>query len=52
METNYREMWTDLGLNLDTHDALLGALSDQYQKIFLTLHLAISMGMFFYTKFN
>ena len=36
MSENYRSMWTDLGLDLDAHDALLGVLSNAYQEIFLS----------------
>lgn len=33
---DYRPMWTDLGLNLDAHDALLGVLSKAYGDIFMS----------------
>lgn len=33
---DYRPMWSDLGLALEPHDALLGVLSQAYQKIFLS----------------
>ncbi|MFH1687969.1 MAG: double-cubane-cluster-containing anaerobic reductase [bacterium] len=36
MTTDYRPMWTDLGLDLDTHDALLGALGQMYQDTYLS----------------
>ena len=35
MGDNYRSMWTELGLDLDAHDALLGVLGNAYQEIFL-----------------
>ena len=35
MATDYRQMWTDLGLDLEAHDALLQALGQGYQDIFL-----------------
>jgi benzoyl-CoA reductase/2-hydroxyglutaryl-CoA dehydratase subunit BcrC/BadD/HgdB len=35
MTEDYRPMWTDLGLDLDAHDALLGVLGDAYQNIYL-----------------
>jgi len=31
----YRKMWRDLGLDLEAHDALLGALGKAYQDIYL-----------------
>ncbi len=34
--TKYHEMWKELGLNLEVHDALLNALSAGYQQTFLT----------------
>ena len=34
--TDYRSMWTDLGLDLDRHDTLLAALGGMYQDIFLS----------------
>lgn len=34
--TDYRQMWTDLGLNMPAHDALLGALPGLYQEIYLS----------------
>ena len=34
--TDYRPMWTDLGLNLDAHDALLGVLGQLYHDTFVT----------------
>lgn len=33
---DYRQMWTDLGLNMPAHDALLNALPGLYQEIYLT----------------
>lgn len=36
MATDYRPMWTELGLNLEAHDALLGVLGKAYQDIFLS----------------
>jgi benzoyl-CoA reductase/2-hydroxyglutaryl-CoA dehydratase subunit BcrC/BadD/HgdB len=36
MTTDYRPMWTDLGLNLEAHDALLGVLGQLYSDTFLT----------------
>ena len=35
MTTDYRPMWTGLGLNLEAHDALLGVLGKLYQDTFL-----------------
>lgn len=35
MTEDYRSMWTDLGLDLDAHDALLGVLGQAYQDIYL-----------------
>jgi benzoyl-CoA reductase/2-hydroxyglutaryl-CoA dehydratase subunit BcrC/BadD/HgdB len=35
MSDAYRQMWTQLGLDLDDHDALLGLLGDAYQDIYL-----------------
>lgn len=35
MSTDYTEMWKNLGLNLDGHDALLGVLGKAYQDIYL-----------------
>lgn len=35
MSENYRQMWTELGLDLKAHDALLGVLSEAYQNIFM-----------------
>jgi benzoyl-CoA reductase/2-hydroxyglutaryl-CoA dehydratase subunit BcrC/BadD/HgdB len=32
---DYRPMWTELGLDLDNHDALLGALGQLYQDTYL-----------------
>lgn len=34
--TDYRPMWSDLGLDLDKHDALLGVLGQTYQDVFLS----------------
>jgi benzoyl-CoA reductase/2-hydroxyglutaryl-CoA dehydratase subunit BcrC/BadD/HgdB len=36
MNDAYRSMWTDLGLDLEAHDALLGVLGKAYQEIFLS----------------
>ncbi len=36
MSEDYRSMWTELGLDLDAHDALLGILGQAYQDIFLS----------------
>lgn len=36
MSTDYRQMWTELGLDLEAHDALLGTLNQAYQDIYLT----------------
>lgn len=33
---DYRPMWTELGLNLEAHDALLGVLSQSYGDTFLS----------------
>lgn len=33
---DYRPMWTELGLNLEAHDALLGVLSQAYGDIFMS----------------
>lgn len=34
--SDYRKMWTDLGLNMPAHDALLGALPGLYQEVYLS----------------
>jgi len=34
--SDYRRMWADLGLDLDKHDALLGALGQNYQNTYLS----------------
>lgn len=36
MTTDYKPMWSDLGLNLETHDALLNFLGSLYQETFLS----------------
>ena len=36
MPENYTQMWTELGLDLVAHDALLGALGQAYQDIYLS----------------
>lgn len=36
MPTDYKPMWTDLGLDLQTHDALLNVLGELYQDTYLT----------------
>jgi benzoyl-CoA reductase/2-hydroxyglutaryl-CoA dehydratase subunit BcrC/BadD/HgdB len=35
MSDDYRQMWKELGLDLDAHDALLGVLGQAYQDIYL-----------------
>jgi len=34
--SDYRQMWTDLGLNMPAHDALLNALPVLYKEIYLS----------------
>lgn len=34
--SDYQQMWTNLGLNLPAHDALLGALPALYQEVYLS----------------
>jgi len=34
--TDYRQMWSDLGLDLEAHDALLEVLGQGYQAVFLS----------------
>ena len=36
MTQDYHQMWSDLGLDLGAHDALLGGLGEAYQNIYLT----------------
>ncbi|MDD2557134.1 MAG: double-cubane-cluster-containing anaerobic reductase [Desulfuromonadaceae bacterium] len=36
MNADYRSMWTDLGLDLEAHDALLSVLGKAYQDIYLS----------------
>ena len=36
MSDDYRQMWKELGLDLDAHDALLGVLGQGYQQVFLS----------------
>jgi len=36
MSENYHQMWSDLGLDLNAHDALLNVLGTAYQQIFLS----------------
>jgi benzoyl-CoA reductase/2-hydroxyglutaryl-CoA dehydratase subunit BcrC/BadD/HgdB len=36
MSEDYKKMWSDLGLDLAAHDALLGVLNKGYQDIFLS----------------
>ncbi|MCP4679251.1 MAG: 2-hydroxyacyl-CoA dehydratase [Deltaproteobacteria bacterium] len=36
MSEDYRSMWTDLGLDLEAHDALLGVLGPLYEQTFLS----------------
>ena len=35
MSNDYRPMWSQLGLDLDAHDALLSVLGRFYQDIYL-----------------
>ena len=36
MSNEYKEMWQQLGLDLDAHDALLSVLGQGYQDIYVT----------------
>jgi len=36
MSKDYKQMWSDLEINLDAHDGLLGVLSDAYTNIYLS----------------
>lgn len=36
MSEDYRQMWNDLGLDLDAHDALLDVLGQGYRQVFLS----------------
>jgi benzoyl-CoA reductase/2-hydroxyglutaryl-CoA dehydratase subunit BcrC/BadD/HgdB len=36
MEADYRDMWQDIGLDLEAHDELLNALNQAYREIYLT----------------
>jgi benzoyl-CoA reductase/2-hydroxyglutaryl-CoA dehydratase subunit BcrC/BadD/HgdB len=36
MNNDYRTMWANLGLDIEAHDALLGALGQGYQQVFLS----------------
>ncbi|MBF0516932.1 MAG: 2-hydroxyacyl-CoA dehydratase [Nitrospirae bacterium] len=36
MSTDYKEMWNDLGLNIDAHDGLLAVLTNAYKDIYLS----------------
>ncbi|MFC1940804.1 double-cubane-cluster-containing anaerobic reductase [Chloroflexota bacterium] len=36
MTTDYRKMWTDLGIDLKRHDILLNALSSIYEEVYLS----------------
>ena len=36
MSKDYREMWSNLDMNLEAHDGLLGVLSDAYKNIYLS----------------
>lgn len=36
MSQDYRGMWQELGLDLEAHDALLGALGGAYQEVYLS----------------
>ena len=38
MSDEYRAMWEKLGINLDRHDLLLGALPLVFEKTFLSQH--------------
>jgi predicted CoA-substrate-specific enzyme activase len=38
MSTDYRPMWTELGLDLEAHDALLGVLGSLYEQTFMRQH--------------
>ncbi|MFH1060303.1 MAG: 2-hydroxyacyl-CoA dehydratase, partial [Pseudomonadota bacterium] len=36
MSEEYRQMWADLGLNLEAHDMLLSVLGQGYKDVFLS----------------
>ncbi|MBM4137007.1 MAG: 2-hydroxyacyl-CoA dehydratase [Nitrospira sp.] len=36
MSKDYKKMWSDLEMNLEAHDGLLGVLSDAYKNIYLS----------------
>ncbi len=36
MSKDYKQMWSDLDINLEAHEGLLGVLSDAYSKIYLS----------------
>ena len=36
MQKDYKPMWSDLEMNLDAHDGLLGVLTEAYQNIYLS----------------
>ena len=36
MAEDYRSMWSELGLDLEAHDGLLGVLGKAYQDIYLS----------------
>ena len=36
MSDEYRQMWRDLGLNLESHDVLLSVLGQGYKDVFLS----------------
>ncbi len=37
---DYHPMWEELGLDLETHDALLGAVGQMYGDVYLTRRTA------------
>ena len=43
MSEEYRQMWKDIGLDLDGHDALLSALSQGYQDIYLAQDTSLKL---------
>ena len=38
MTKDYKQMWSNLDINLEAHDGLLAVLSDAYQNIYLSQH--------------
>ena len=40
---DYRPMWMELGLNLESHDALLNVLSQTYGEIFMSQNRCIPL---------